>query len=160
MSSSLSDVEEQTNSSNACFHLIPSKDDDEQLQCALWRFAELSNELLMTYLANVSHESALILRLSIASLVIITRYSRSPMVIARFLITNAIGKSIILEHHNQNYSTRLTIGYLVLIKNLIQLLGYSNLFDFDQLLISIQIRSIEKTPFSQALQTAYSTYQR
>ncbi|CAF3755746.1 unnamed protein product [Rotaria sp. Silwood1] len=114
----------------------------------------------MTYLANVSHESALILRLSIASLVIITRYSRSPMVIARFLITNAIGKSIILEHHNQNYSTRLTIGYLVLIKNLIQLLGYSNLFDFDQLLISIQIRSIEKTPFSQALQTAYSTYQR
>ncbi|CAF3759376.1 unnamed protein product [Rotaria sp. Silwood1] len=142
MSSSLSDVEEQTNSSNACFHLIPSKDDDEQLQ------------------SNVSHESALILRLSIASLVIITRYSRSPMVIARFLITNAIGKSIILEHHNQNYSTRLTIGYLVLIKNLIQLLGYSNLFDFDQLLISIQIRSIEKTPFSQALQTAYSTYQR
>ncbi|CAF4232091.1 unnamed protein product, partial [Rotaria sp. Silwood2] len=33
MSSSLSDVEEQTNSSNACFYLIPSKDDDEQLQC-------------------------------------------------------------------------------------------------------------------------------
>ncbi|CAF1170437.1 unnamed protein product [Rotaria sp. Silwood1] len=32
MSSSLSDVEEQTNSSNACFHLIPSKDDAEQLQ--------------------------------------------------------------------------------------------------------------------------------
>ncbi|CAF5168224.1 unnamed protein product, partial [Rotaria sp. Silwood1] len=32
MSSSLSHVEEQTNSSNACFHLIPSKDDAEQLQ--------------------------------------------------------------------------------------------------------------------------------
>ncbi|CAF0809988.1 unnamed protein product [Rotaria sordida] len=33
MSSSLSDVEEQTNSSNACFHFIPSKHDHEQLQC-------------------------------------------------------------------------------------------------------------------------------
>ncbi|CAF2342524.1 unnamed protein product [Rotaria sp. Silwood2] len=33
MSSSLSDIEEQTSSSNACFHFIPSKNDHEQLQC-------------------------------------------------------------------------------------------------------------------------------
>ncbi|CAF3360749.1 unnamed protein product [Rotaria sp. Silwood1] len=33
MSSSFSDVEEQTNSSNACFYFIPSKNDHEQLPC-------------------------------------------------------------------------------------------------------------------------------
>ncbi|CAF2824563.1 unnamed protein product [Rotaria sp. Silwood2] len=75
----------------------------------------------MTDLANASHESALILRSSIASLVIITRYSRYPMVIARFLMTNAINQ--LLEHYNQNDSTRLIVGYPGLIKNLIQLLG-------------------------------------
>jgi hypothetical protein len=32
MSSSLSDVEEQINSPNACFHFIPSKNDHEQIQ--------------------------------------------------------------------------------------------------------------------------------
>jgi hypothetical protein len=32
MFSSLSDVEEQTNSSNACFHFIPSKNDHEQIR--------------------------------------------------------------------------------------------------------------------------------
>jgi len=56
----------------------------------------------------------------------------------------------LFEYKNQNVSTRLIIG---LIKNLIQLLGYSNLFHFDQLIVSIQIRSIEKTSGSQTLQT-------
>jgi hypothetical protein len=32
MSLLLSDVEEQTNSPNACFHFIPSKNDHEQIQ--------------------------------------------------------------------------------------------------------------------------------
>ncbi|CAF1367683.1 unnamed protein product [Rotaria sp. Silwood1] len=41
-----------------------------------------------------------------------------------------------------------------------QLLGYSDLFDFDQLLISTQIGSIEKTCVSEVLKTSYSTYQR
>ncbi|CAF5006260.1 unnamed protein product, partial [Rotaria sp. Silwood1] len=48
------------------------------------------------------------------------------------------------EHQNQNASTRLIIDYLDLIKKIIQLLRYSNLFDFDQLLISTQIGSIEE----------------
>ncbi|CAF1614462.1 unnamed protein product [Rotaria sp. Silwood1] len=52
-----------------------------------------------------------------------------PMVIARFLMTNAINQ--LLEHQNQN----------------------ANLFDFDQLLISIQIGSIEKSCVSEALKT-------
>ena len=56
----------------------------------------------------------------------------------------------LFEHKNQNVSTRLVIG---LIKNLIQLLSYSNLFHFDQLIVSIQIGSIEKTSGSQTLQT-------
>ncbi|CAF4625462.1 unnamed protein product, partial [Rotaria sp. Silwood2] len=64
--------------------------------------------------SNVSHESALILRSSIASFVIITRYSYYPIVIARFLMTNAIDQ--LFEDHNQNDSTHLTIGYLGLIK--------------------------------------------
>ena len=59
----------------------------------------------------------------------------------------------LFEHHNQNASTHLIIDYLDLIKKLIQLLGYSNLFDFDQLLVSIQIGSIEKACISQTLQT-------
>ncbi|CAF4016460.1 unnamed protein product [Rotaria sp. Silwood1] len=50
----------------------------------------------------------------------------------------------LFEHQNQNTSTYLIIGYLSLIKNLIQLLGYSNLFDLDEFLISTQIGSIEK----------------
>ncbi|CAF1448195.1 unnamed protein product, partial [Rotaria sp. Silwood1] len=50
----------------------------------------------------------------------------------------------LLEHQNQNASTRLIIDYLDLIKKIIQLLRYSNLFDFDQLLISTQIGSIEE----------------
>ncbi|CAF5010772.1 unnamed protein product, partial [Rotaria sp. Silwood1] len=53
-----------------------------------------------------------------------------PMVMARFLMTNAIIDQL-LEHQNQN----------------------ANLFDFDQLLISIQIGSIEKTCVSEALKT-------
>ncbi|CAF1373476.1 unnamed protein product, partial [Rotaria sp. Silwood1] len=52
------------------------------------------------------------------------------MVMARFLMTNAIIDQL-LEHQNQN----------------------ANLFDFDQLLISIQIGSIEKTCVSEALKT-------
>ena len=69
--------------------------------------------------------------------------------------SNSLWLSVILidqlfEYKNQNVSTRLVIG---LIKNLIQLLGYSNLFDFDQLIVSIQIGSIEKTSGSQTLQT-------
>ncbi|CAF4361702.1 unnamed protein product [Rotaria sp. Silwood2] len=40
------------------------------------------------------------------------------------------------------------------------ILKLSNLFDFDQLLISTQIGSVEKTCVSQTLQTVYSTYQR
>ncbi|CAF5156709.1 unnamed protein product, partial [Rotaria sp. Silwood1] len=81
-----------------------------------------------------------------------------PMVIARFLMTNAINQ--LLGHQNQNASTRLIIDYLDLIQNLIQLLGYSDLFDFDQLLISTQIGSIEEIRVSEALKTAYSTCQR
>ncbi|CAF1497598.1 unnamed protein product, partial [Rotaria sp. Silwood1] len=46
-------------------------------------------------------------------------------------------KDQLLEHQNQNASTHL-------IKRIIQLLRYSNLFDFDQLLISTQIGSIEE----------------
>ncbi|CAF3768514.1 unnamed protein product [Rotaria sp. Silwood1] len=46
--------------------------------------------------------------------------------LVRFLMTNAINQ--LLEHQNQNASTHL-------IKRIIQLLRYSNLFDFDQLLI-------------------------
>ncbi|CAF5048637.1 unnamed protein product [Rotaria sp. Silwood1] len=70
----------------------------------------------------------------------------------------------LLEHQNQNASTHLIIDYLDLIKKIIQLLRYSNLFDFDQLLISTQIGSIEETSFfiwvffSKTI--AYSTYQR
>ncbi|CAF4987463.1 unnamed protein product [Rotaria sp. Silwood1] len=52
------------------------------------------------------------------------------MVMARFLMTNAIIDQL-LEHQNQN----------------------ANLFDFDQLLISIRIGSIEKTCVSEALKT-------
>ncbi|CAF3350930.1 unnamed protein product [Rotaria sp. Silwood2] len=40
------------------------------------------------------------------------------------------------------------------------ILKLSNLFDFDQLLISTQIGSVEETCVSQTLQTVYSTYQR
>ncbi|CAF5185605.1 unnamed protein product, partial [Rotaria sp. Silwood1] len=72
-----------------------------------------------------------------------------PMVIARFLMTNAINQ--LLEY--QNSSTRLIIVYLGLIKKILQLLGYSNLFDFDQLLISTQIGSIEEIRVSEALKT-------
>ncbi|CAF4115045.1 unnamed protein product [Rotaria sordida] len=105
----------------------------------------------MAYLANVSHESAHILRSSIASLVIITRYSHYPTVIARFLMTNAVDQ--LLEHQYQNVSTRLIIDYLGSIENLIQLLDYSNLFDFDQLLNLTQIGSLEETCVNQILQT-------
>ncbi|CAF1027514.1 unnamed protein product [Rotaria sordida] len=56
--------------------------------------------------------------------------------------------------------TRLKIDYLGSIKNLIQLLDYSNLFDFDQLLNLTQIGCLEETCVNQTLQTAYSTYQR
>jgi len=59
----------------------------------------------------------------------------------------------LFEHHNQNASTRLIIDYLDLIKKLIQLLDYSNLFDFDQLLNLTQIGCIEETYVSQTLQT-------
>ncbi|CAF3542403.1 unnamed protein product [Rotaria sp. Silwood1] len=71
-----------------------------------------------------------------------------PMVIARFLMTNAINQ--LFEHQNQNTSTYLIIGYLSLIKNLIQLLGYSDLFDLDEFLISTQIGSIEEIRASEA----------
>ncbi|CAF1348979.1 unnamed protein product [Rotaria sp. Silwood1] len=83
------------------------------------------------------------------------------MVMARFSMTNVIDQ--LLEHQNQNASTHLIIDYLDLIKKIIQLLRYSNLFDFDQLLISTQIGSIEETSFfiwvffSKTI--AYSTYQ-
>ncbi|CAF5115007.1 unnamed protein product, partial [Rotaria sp. Silwood1] len=40
------------------------------------------------------------------------------------------------------------------------ILKYSNLFDFDQLLISTPIGSTEEIRVSEALKTAYSTYQR
>ncbi|CAF5139922.1 unnamed protein product, partial [Rotaria sp. Silwood1] len=56
----------------------------------------------------------------------------------------------LFEHQNQNASTRLIIDYLDLIKKIIQLLRYSNLFDFDQLLISTQIGSIEEIRVSEA----------
>ncbi|CAF1428652.1 unnamed protein product [Rotaria sp. Silwood1] len=69
-------------------------------------------------------------------------------------------KDQLLEHQNQNASTRLIIDYLDLIKKILQLLRYSNLFDFDQLLISTQIGSIEEIRVSEALKTAYSTCQR
>ncbi|CAF5031843.1 unnamed protein product, partial [Rotaria sp. Silwood1] len=50
--------------------------------------------------------------------------------------TNMLSHDQLFEHQNQNASTRLIIDYLDLIKKIIQLLRYSNLFDFDQLLIS------------------------
>ncbi|CAF5175987.1 unnamed protein product, partial [Rotaria sp. Silwood1] len=81
-----------------------------------------------------------------------------PMVMARFLMANVIDQS--LEHQNQNASTHLIIDYLDLIKKMIQLLRYSNLFDFGELLISTEIGCIEKSCVSEALKTAYSTYQR
>ncbi|CAF3598174.1 unnamed protein product [Adineta steineri] len=184
-------------------------------------------DLLLAYLANMSHESSLIRRSSAACLIVICHHSRYPMAIARYLITYATDQ--LLEHHNQTESIRLINGYLGLIKNLIQLLGdnleeflssprnhqqplntsknidaneqhapinirqiiesvdivcylclqhndhnvvsssletlevilkYSNLFDFDQLLISTENKSIEQTRVSQTLQTAYPTYQR
>jgi len=59
----------------------------------------------------------------------------------------------IFEHQNQNANIRLIIGYLGSIKNLIQLLDYSNLFDFDQLLNLTQIGCIEETYVSRTLQT-------
>ncbi|CAF5019018.1 unnamed protein product [Rotaria sp. Silwood1] len=59
-------------------------------------------------------------------------------------------KDQLFEHQNQNASTRLIIDYLDLIKKIIQLLRYSNLFDFDQLLISTQIGSIEEIRVSEA----------
>ncbi|CAF3632368.1 unnamed protein product [Rotaria sp. Silwood1] len=68
-------------------------------------------------------------------------------------MTNAINQ--LLRYQNQNASTHLIIDYLDLIKKIIQLLRYSNLFDFDQLLISIQIGSIEKSCVSEALKAAY-----
>ncbi|CAF1499013.1 unnamed protein product [Rotaria sp. Silwood1] len=49
--------------------------------------------------------------------------------------------------------TRLIIVYLDLIKKFIQLLRYSNLFDFDQLLISTQIESIEEIRVGEVLKT-------
>lgn len=75
----------------------------------------------MAYLANMSHESALIRRSSAACLVIISRYSRYPLAMIRFLMTTAIDQ--LLEHHHQTDSVRVLNGYLTLLKNLIQLLG-------------------------------------
>ncbi|CAF5102874.1 unnamed protein product [Rotaria sp. Silwood1] len=69
------------------------------------------------------------------------------MVIARFLMINAIDQ--LFEHHKQNASTILIIGYLEALEIIVK---YSNLFDFHQLVISSQIGSIEKTCVSQALQ--------
>lgn len=46
----------------------------------------------MAYLANMSHESALIRRSSAACLTVICHHCRYPMAMARFLITYAIGK--------------------------------------------------------------------
>ncbi|CAM2712576.1 unnamed protein product [Rotaria socialis] len=92
-------------------------------------------ELISAYLANMSHESALIRRSSAACLTIICRYSRHPMGVARYLMTIAIDK--LLEHHNQADSTRLVIGYLGLIKNLVQLLGI-NIEEFQSLTINFQ----------------------
>ncbi|CAF1268489.1 unnamed protein product [Rotaria sp. Silwood1] len=71
-----------------------------------------------------------------------------PMVIARFLMANVIDQ--LLGHQNQNANTHLIIDYLDLIKKIIQLLRYSNLFDFDQLLISTRIGSIEEIRVSEA----------
>ena len=88
----------------------------------------------------MSHESSLIRRSSAACLIVICRYARYPMAVARYLMTYAIGTCFfvsflvlitaqnltldqLLEHHNQTDSTRLINGYLVLIKNLVQLLG-------------------------------------
>lgn len=48
-------------------------------------------ELFTAYLANMSHESALIRRSSAACLIVICRHSRYPMVNARYLINIAIG---------------------------------------------------------------------
>ena len=91
----------------------------------------------MAYLANMSHESALIRRSSAACLIVICRHSRYPLANARFLIITAIGRipshsnavrsssvlDQLLEHYHQNESNRLINGYLGLIKNLIQFLG-------------------------------------
>ncbi|CAF5113010.1 unnamed protein product, partial [Rotaria sp. Silwood1] len=60
---------------------------------------------------------------------------------------------IFLQHNDHNVVSSSLETHEIILK-------YSNLFDFDQLLISIQIGSIEKTCVSEALKTAYSTYQR
>ncbi|CAF1277551.1 unnamed protein product [Adineta ricciae] len=92
-------------------------------------------ELLSVYLENMSHESSLIRRSSAACLIVICRYARYPMAVARYLMTYAIDQ--LLEHHNQTDSTRLINGYLVLIKNLVQLLGM-NIEEFVSSLKNIQ----------------------
>ena len=53
---------------------------------------------------------------------------------------------ICLRHNDHNVVSS-SLGTLEII------LKYSNLFDFDQLIVSIQIGSIEKTSGSQTLQT-------
>ncbi|CAF4376471.1 unnamed protein product, partial [Adineta steineri] len=67
-------------------------------------------DLLLAYLANMSHESSLIRRSSAACLIVICHHSRYPMAIARYLITYATDQ--LLEHHNQTESIRLINGYL------------------------------------------------
>ncbi|CAF1092886.1 unnamed protein product [Rotaria sp. Silwood1] len=53
---------------------------------------------------------------------------------------------ICLEHNDHNVVSSSLETHEIILK-------YSNLFDFDQLLISIQIGSIEKTCVSEALKT-------
>jgi len=60
MSASLSDAEEQTNSSNACFHFIPTKNDHIQLQynsnpgSSFYCIKNLSQSSLLSSTASVS----------------------------------------------------------------------------------------------------------
>ncbi|CAF1029063.1 unnamed protein product [Rotaria sordida] len=138
------------------------------LKGARWRFAELANVIhpkkIQSFDQNIMNLFFVFLvdRLMIKKLktshALFSEYVIPWLVIARFLMTNAINQ--LFEHQNQNVSTRIIIGYLDSIKNLMQLLDYSNLFDFDQLLKLTQIGCIEETYVSQILQTVYSTYQR
>ncbi|CAF1076952.1 unnamed protein product [Rotaria sp. Silwood1] len=59
---------------------------------------------------------------------------------------------IFLQHNDHNVVSSSLETHEIILK-------YSNLFDFDQLLISTPIGSIEEIRVSEALKTAYSTYQ-
>lgn len=70
-----------------------SKYERERKKNAQSDFIFSLQDLFTAYLANMSHESALIRRSSAACLIVICRHSRQPMINARYLITIAIGRT-------------------------------------------------------------------